>query len=250
MANNNNNIINIFMSSTKPRIPSLDRKPLAFTFGSSNNNIHRPPPVVQLRGWRQWRRYYYSNNNVNFSVVCRSISSSTRILFATVPETSESLEFSDLDYCNMHSNLPPKETLKFGKTFAPHMLQIHYNKEKGGWQSPIIVPFQDLKLNPASAALHYESMMMIHGLRSRLKMWSRRRRRRKRRRIEIIMSWARLKLAMIVATPMAQLFVMKIQPTIIIFGIFSNNIGDSAMMMSHAEIPIVTSMANKKPTLP
>jgi len=35
------------------------------------------------------------------------------------------------------------------------MLQIYYNKEKGGWQSPTIVPFQDLKLSPASAALHY-----------------------------------------------------------------------------------------------
>ena len=60
--------------------------------------------MVQLRRWRQWRRYYYSNNNVNFSVVCRSISSSARILFATVPETSESLEFSDLDYCNTSNN--------------------------------------------------------------------------------------------------------------------------------------------------
>ncbi len=55
----------------------------------------------------------------------------------------------------LYSKLPPKETLKFGKTFAPHMLQIHYNKDKGGWQSPTIVPFQDLKISPASAALHY-----------------------------------------------------------------------------------------------
>ena len=51
--------------------------------------------------------------------------------------------------------MPPKEELKFGKTFAPHMLQCHYDKAKGGWQTPEIVPFQDLKLSPAAAALHY-----------------------------------------------------------------------------------------------
>ncbi|KAL7539815.1 hypothetical protein ACHAXR_009621 [Thalassiosira sp. AJA248-18] len=51
--------------------------------------------------------------------------------------------------------MPPKEELKFGKIFAPHMLQVHYDKAKGGWQAPAIVPFQDLKLSPAAAALHY-----------------------------------------------------------------------------------------------
>ena len=56
---------------------------------------------------------------------------------------------------NMIPDMPPKEELKFGKTFAPHMLQIHYVKDKGGWQSPEIIPFQDLKISPAAAALHY-----------------------------------------------------------------------------------------------
>ena len=51
--------------------------------------------------------------------------------------------------------MPAKEELTFGKTFAPHMLQIHYVKDKGGWQSPEIIPFQDLKISPAAAALHY-----------------------------------------------------------------------------------------------
>jgi branched-subunit amino acid aminotransferase/4-amino-4-deoxychorismate lyase len=44
------------------------------------------------------------------------------------------------------------------------MLQIYYNKEKGGWQSPTIVPFQDLKLSPASAALHYGESFLFECL--------------------------------------------------------------------------------------
>jgi hypothetical protein len=31
----------------------------------------------------------------------------------------------------------------------------HYSLNNGGWQDPEIVPFQDLKLSPAAAALHY-----------------------------------------------------------------------------------------------
>jgi len=58
-------------------------------------------------------------------------------------------------------DMPPKEELTFGKTFAPHMLQIHYVKDKGGWQSPEIIPFQDLKISPAAAALHYGMFIMI-----------------------------------------------------------------------------------------
>ena len=50
--------------------------------------------------------------------------------------------------------MPPKEELKFGKIFAPHMLQIHYNATVG-WEAPAIVPFHDLQLSPAAAALHY-----------------------------------------------------------------------------------------------
>jgi len=45
--------------------------------------------------------------------------------------------------------MPAKEKLTFGKTFAPHMLQINYVKDKGGWQSPEIIPFQDLQISPA-----------------------------------------------------------------------------------------------------
>ena len=60
-----------------------------------------------------------------------------------------------INSCNTDNIMPPKEELTFGKTFAPHMLQINYVKDKGGWQSPEIIPFQDLQISPATAALHY-----------------------------------------------------------------------------------------------
>ncbi|KAL9186832.1 hypothetical protein ACHAXT_010552 [Thalassiosira profunda] len=53
------------------------------------------------------------------------------------------------------SGMLPKEELKFGKTFAPHMLQCAYNKAEGGWGAPEIVPFHHLAIHPAASALHY-----------------------------------------------------------------------------------------------
>ena len=64
---------------------------------SSNNNIL---PSVEARG-RRWRHY------CNYSIHSSSPdyhSSSSSALFATVPKTEESLEFSDLDYFNSHNN--------------------------------------------------------------------------------------------------------------------------------------------------
>lgn len=56
-------------------------------------------------------------------------------------------------------NIPKnKEDLQFGKVFSTHMLQIPYMKNGGGWQSPEIVPFQELRLSPAASSLHYGKM--------------------------------------------------------------------------------------------
>lgn len=47
---------------------------------------------------------------------------------------------------------PAKEDLTFGTTMSDHMLTIEWDQE---WKDPKIIPFEDLKLNPAASALHY-----------------------------------------------------------------------------------------------
>ena len=49
---------------------------------------------------------------------------------------------------------PSKENLQFGRTFTDHMLAIEWDKESG-WNAPKILPYQDLKINPAATSLHY-----------------------------------------------------------------------------------------------
>ena len=46
------------------------------------------------------------------------------------------------------------EKLVFGRSFSDHMLEIDWD-EKNGWQAPVIKPYGDLVLSPASTALHY-----------------------------------------------------------------------------------------------
>jgi len=45
------------------------------------------------------------------------------------------------------------DNLPFGKVFADHILEMDYRD--GEWQSPVIRPFGDLSLHPATSALHY-----------------------------------------------------------------------------------------------
>lgn len=45
------------------------------------------------------------------------------------------------------------ENLPFGKIFSDHMLVMDY--KDGAWQIPEIVSFEDLKLHPATSAIHY-----------------------------------------------------------------------------------------------
>src|SRR5688572_12580535 len=57
-------------------------------------------------------------------------------------KTSQS-RISELDYNN----------IEFGKIFADHMFTVDY--VDGQWQTPQILPYGDLKLSPATSALHY-----------------------------------------------------------------------------------------------
>merc|ERR1719263_601453 len=46
------------------------------------------------------------------------------------------------------------EKLKFGETFTDHMLEVDWTVEYG-WHVPIIRPFSNLELHPASTCFHY-----------------------------------------------------------------------------------------------
>jgi hypothetical protein len=72
----------------------------------------------------------------------RSIASSQ----LTVEKTTDNSRFE---------SCPAKEKLQFGQTFADHMLMVEWEISKGGWQTPRIVPYQDLKISPAASSLHY-----------------------------------------------------------------------------------------------
>ena len=48
----------------------------------------------------------------------------------------------------------PYKELKFGQTFSDHMLEIDWSNELG-WQDPVIKPFGNLSVHPATSALHY-----------------------------------------------------------------------------------------------
>ena len=53
-----------------------------------------------------------------------------------------------------YDNRPAKEDLVFGTTLSDHMLMVEWNKQHQ-WESPRIVPYQDLKISPAASCLHY-----------------------------------------------------------------------------------------------
>jgi branched-chain amino acid aminotransferase len=63
----------------------------------------------------------------------------------TIERTTDSSRFD---------NRPAKEELQFGATMSDHMLTVEWTTE-GGWASPKIIPYQDLRISPAASCLHY-----------------------------------------------------------------------------------------------
>src|SRR5437868_10727649 len=47
------------------------------------------------------------------------------------------------------------DRLEFGQHVSDHMLICDYSRKDGGWQAPMITPFANLSLSPATLALHY-----------------------------------------------------------------------------------------------
>jgi len=63
-----------------------------------------------------------------------------------------------------NKNKPKPDNLVFGKEFTDHMFIKDYTTERG-WYDPRIIPFQDLKVSPASMVFHY-GQSVFEGLKA------------------------------------------------------------------------------------
>ncbi|XP_060526470.1 branched-chain-amino-acid aminotransferase, cytosolic [Cylas formicarius] len=90
----------------------------------------------------------------------------------------EQFEESDSEYTFRYADLttklaephqlrakPDVSDLKFGHIFSDHMLKIFYHNKLGGWQKPVIIPFENISLHPAAKVLHYATEL-FEGLKS------------------------------------------------------------------------------------
>ncbi|XP_065835628.1 branched-chain-amino-acid aminotransferase-like [Oscarella lobularis] len=71
----------------------------------------------------------------------------------------------------------PKDTSRvvFGSVFTDHMLEIDWTVEKG-WESPLISPYHDFPMSPATSALHYgiecfEGMKAYRGVDGKVRLF-------------------------------------------------------------------------------
>lgn len=62
------------------------------------------------------------------------------------------------------AQLPPLETLQFGKLFTSHILKADWTRS-GGWEAPRIEPYADLQLSPAASSLHY-ALQCFEGMKA------------------------------------------------------------------------------------
>ncbi len=62
-------------------------------------------------------------------------------------------------------NVSLPEELVFGRNFAPHVFEIDYSEEDGGWLNPTIKEFENLSVSPAAMALHY-GQAIFEGLKA------------------------------------------------------------------------------------
>ncbi|CAG9770259.1 unnamed protein product [Ceutorhynchus assimilis] len=71
---------------------------------------------------------------------------------------------------------PDEADLKFGHIFTDHMLKVFYHRKLGGWQKPVIIPFENISLHPASKVLHYaielfEGMKVYRGVDGKIRIF-------------------------------------------------------------------------------
>ncbi|XP_049820988.1 branched-chain-amino-acid aminotransferase, cytosolic [Aethina tumida] len=93
-------------------------------------------------------------------------------------ETRTYEHYNESEYTFKHSDLrttladpsqlrakPEVSDLKFGHIFTDHMLKVFYHKQLGGWQKPVIIPFENISLHPAAKVLHY-AIELFEGLKA------------------------------------------------------------------------------------
>jgi branched-chain amino acid aminotransferase len=59
---------------------------------------------------------------------------------------------------------PEADDLQFGKIFTDHMLKTGYHRRLGGWQTPEIMPLENLVIHPAAKVLHYAVEVSIRKI--------------------------------------------------------------------------------------
>lgn len=71
---------------------------------------------------------------------------------------------------------PDVADLKFGHIFTDHMLKVFYHRKLGGWQKPVVIPFENISLHPAAKVLHYaielfEGMKAYRGVDGKIRIF-------------------------------------------------------------------------------
>ncbi|XP_045469538.1 branched-chain-amino-acid aminotransferase, cytosolic isoform X2 [Harmonia axyridis] len=96
------------------------------------------------------------------------------------PDSQETFRYSELttklaepDQLRLK---PDVSELKFGQIFTDHMLKIFYHERLGGWQKPVIIPFENISLHPAAKVLHYavelfEGMKAYRGVDGKIRLF-------------------------------------------------------------------------------
>lgn len=60
----------------------------------------------------------------------------------------------------VNKSKPDDDNLVFGQNMSDHMLVLEWNSSSG-WEDPLIKPYQNLQLDPASSVFHYGSEVCI-----------------------------------------------------------------------------------------
>jgi branched-chain amino acid aminotransferase len=77
--------------------------------------------------------------------------------------TTDTLDFKINPTTNSRINELDKDNIQFGKMYSDHMFVADY--ENGEWTNMEIMPYQDLPMSPANAALHY-GQSIFEGLKA------------------------------------------------------------------------------------